>query len=162
MPSATKNAPFYWTTALRGSFREELESASFSMRCTVLVCSMLAYLVILDYLMLNTDCGMDGLTIKCQKHPLRADIHIFASRPSRIPCCPPTNIHVVGGHSLIDGFTSPTSWQLTQLFALDPDFHPIFNVRFYSDIQEVTIFDNGWLRNNPLPPMDTRTTSFNR
>ncbi|KAF9650860.1 hypothetical protein BDM02DRAFT_3092313 [Thelephora ganbajun] len=42
------NRPFYWTTALQDSFREELEK-----------------LVILDYLMLNTDRGLDNFMIKC-------------------------------------------------------------------------------------------------
>ena len=59
------NRPFYWTTSLQDSFRAELE------KCVVLYATYhscllyLSRLVVLDYLMLNTDRGLDNFMIKC-------------------------------------------------------------------------------------------------
>ena len=45
-----------------------------------------------------------------------------------------------------------TSWQLRQLFALDPDFHPkMFSVCLYLGRRDVIVVsDGGWSRNNSL------------
>ena len=55
-----------------------------------------------------------------------------------------------------------TSWQLRQLFALDPDFHPkMFDVCLYSDRNEITvIFNGGPFRNNWLLSRGRRGTLF--
>jgi len=55
-----------------------------------------------------------------------------------------------------------TSWQLRQLFALDPDFHPkMFNVCLCSDGGVTIVSDGDWFRNNSLLSRGRRGTSFN-
>ena len=83
--------------------------------------------------------------------PLQTDDNPIFTLRSSITCRSPTNIHVVGGRSLMDGYPPPparasiigqrsrihflllltsgscweeTLWRPRQLFALDPDFHP--------------------------------------
>ncbi|KAH9931138.1 phosphatidylinositol 3 and 4-kinase-domain-containing protein [Epithele typhae] len=59
--------PFYWTPALQDNFREELEK-----------------LVILDYLMLNTDRGADNYMIKyCEVDHSKSLVDVAPSRMSR-------------------------------------------------------------------------------
>ncbi|KAI0355636.1 hypothetical protein OH77DRAFT_1424578 [Trametes cingulata] len=59
--------PFYWTPALQDNFREELEK-----------------LVILDYLMLNTDRGADNYMIKyCEGDHSKSLVDVAPSRTSR-------------------------------------------------------------------------------
>ncbi|OSD06719.1 hypothetical protein PYCCODRAFT_1474162 [Trametes coccinea BRFM310] len=59
--------PFYWTPALQDNFREELEK-----------------LVILDYLMLNTDRGADNYMIKyCQGDHSKSLVDVAPTRMSR-------------------------------------------------------------------------------
>ncbi|TFK54327.1 hypothetical protein OE88DRAFT_1732997 [Heliocybe sulcata] len=60
--------PFYWSQALQQSFRDELEK-----------------LVILDYLMLNTDRGADNYMIKYCEAPLeRAPVDVAPTRSTRL------------------------------------------------------------------------------
>ncbi|KAI0769778.1 phosphatidylinositol 3 and 4-kinase-domain-containing protein [Trametes elegans] len=60
--------PFYWTPALQDNFREELEK-----------------LVILDYLMLNTDRGADNYMIKyCEGDHTKSLVDVAPSRTSRL------------------------------------------------------------------------------
>lgn len=60
--------PFYWTPALQDNFREELEK-----------------LVILDFLMLNTDRGADNYMIKyCDCDPGKSLVDVAPSRISRL------------------------------------------------------------------------------
>ncbi|OCH91462.1 hypothetical protein OBBRIDRAFT_792290 [Obba rivulosa] len=60
--------PFYWTPALQDNFREELEK-----------------LVILDYLMLNTDRGADNYMIKyCESEHGKAPVDVAPSRISKL------------------------------------------------------------------------------
>lgn len=69
-PSETNEPgrPFYWSQALQQSFREELEK-----------------LVILDYLMLNTDRGADNYMIKYCEAPLeRSLVDVAPSRSNRL------------------------------------------------------------------------------
>ncbi|KAJ3484716.1 hypothetical protein NLI96_g5455 [Meripilus lineatus] len=62
------DTPFYWSPALQDNFREELEK-----------------LVILDYLMLNTDRGADNYMIKyCQSDHGKSLVDVAPSRNSRI------------------------------------------------------------------------------
>ncbi|KAL4254266.1 Phosphatidylinositol 4-kinase [Abortiporus biennis] len=62
------NTPFYWTPYLQDNFREELEK-----------------LVILDYLMLNTDRGADNYMIKyCQSDHGKSFVDVAPSRTSRL------------------------------------------------------------------------------
>ena len=203
-----------------------LKSVSFSAQCTVPVFSCTFRLVILDYLMLNTDRGLDNFMIKCcdidhEKAPIdippvntshvdspqMSEIHKpnpptsgvavpptatpsmsalgtktpGTSTPSRRQC----HIHIAaidnslsfphehprGWRSFTYGWLylpvsiigrpfsegtrnhflplltskswwEETSWQLRQLFALDPDFHPkMFNVCFYQILKRVIISD---------------------
>ncbi|TCD64160.1 phosphatidyl inositol kinase [Steccherinum ochraceum] len=61
-------APFYWSSALQDNFREELEK-----------------LVILDYLMLNTDRGADNYMIKyCTGDHGKTLVDVAPSRTSRL------------------------------------------------------------------------------
>jgi len=66
--------PFYWSSALQDNFREELEK-----------------LVILDYLMLNTDRGADNYMIKyCKGDHGKTLVDVAPSRTSRLePPMPP-------------------------------------------------------------------------
>ncbi|OBZ68177.1 Phosphatidylinositol 4-kinase lsb6 [Grifola frondosa] len=60
--------PFYWSPALQDNFREELEK-----------------LVILDYLMLNTDRGADNYMIKyCESDHGKSLVDVAPSRSSRL------------------------------------------------------------------------------
>ncbi|EMD37556.1 hypothetical protein CERSUDRAFT_94557 [Gelatoporia subvermispora B] len=60
--------PFYWTPGLQDNFREELEK-----------------LVILDYLMLNTDRGADNYMIKyCESEHGKAPVDVAPSRISKL------------------------------------------------------------------------------
>jgi phosphatidylinositol 4-kinase type 2 len=59
------NRPFYWTASLQDSFREELEKYVVLRAITIPFLIRLFRLVILDYLMLNTDRGLDNFMIKC-------------------------------------------------------------------------------------------------
>ncbi|KAI0066107.1 hypothetical protein BV25DRAFT_1797123 [Artomyces pyxidatus] len=60
--------PFYWSSALQQSFREELEK-----------------LVILDYLMLNTDRGADNYMIKyCEAEHEKSLIDVAPSRSAQL------------------------------------------------------------------------------
>ncbi|KAJ7594149.1 phosphatidylinositol 3 and 4-kinase-domain-containing protein [Mycena floridula] len=62
------SAPFYWTQSLQQSFREELEK-----------------LVILDYLMLNTDRGADNYMIKyCEADHEKSLVDVAPSRSERL------------------------------------------------------------------------------
>ena len=219
------NRPFYWTTSLQDSFREELEKWDILLRWTVPIISCLFRLVILDYLMLNTDRGLDNFMIKCcdidhEKAPIdvppvnaprldtlqMSEIHKPNPATSGV-VVPPTatpsmsalgtktpgtstpsrrqsHIHIAaidnslsfphehprGWRSFTYGWLylpvsiigrpfsertrnhflplltskswwEETSWQLRQLFALDPDFHPkMFGVCFHLDRKVVTSF----------------------
>ncbi|KAF7321461.1 PI3K/PI4K domain-containing protein [Mycena kentingensis (nom. inval.)] len=65
----TESRPFYWTQSLQDSFREELEK-----------------LVILDYLMLNTDRGADNYMIKyCDGDHEKSLVDVAPSRSSSLP-----------------------------------------------------------------------------
>jgi len=62
------NRPFYWSAALQNSFREELEK-----------------LVILDYLMLNTDRGADNYMIKyCEAEHDKSLVDIAPTRSAQL------------------------------------------------------------------------------
>ncbi|KAH9040670.1 phosphatidylinositol 3 and 4-kinase-domain-containing protein [Lactarius pseudohatsudake] len=62
------NRPFYWSAALQQSFREELEK-----------------LVILDYLMLNTDRGADNYMIKyCEAEHEKSLVDIAPTRSAQL------------------------------------------------------------------------------
>ncbi|KAJ7178533.1 phosphatidylinositol 3 and 4-kinase-domain-containing protein [Mycena crocata] len=62
------NRPFYWSQALQQSFREELEK-----------------LVILDYLMLNTDRGLDNFMIStCEGDHEKSLVDVAPSQSSRL------------------------------------------------------------------------------
>ena len=62
------NRPFYWTTALQNSFREELEKYVVFIRFAVPGVSFLPRFIILGYLMLSTDRGLDNFMIKMLRH----------------------------------------------------------------------------------------------
>ncbi|KAJ2922720.1 hypothetical protein H1R20_g14346, partial [Candolleomyces eurysporus] len=114
--------PFYWTQSLQQSFRDELEK-----------------LVILDYLMLNTDRGADNYMIKyCEgEHEKLVDV-----APSRSGWRSYTYgwlflpVSIIGrpfsektrNHFLplltSKAWWEETTYQLEKLFAVDPDFHP--------------------------------------
>lgn len=207
------NRPFYWTTALQDSFREELEKCAFLCVIVISTFSSLFRLVILDYLMLNTDRGLDNFMIKsCDIDHEKAPVdpppvnasHVDTPQMSEIRkptngvVVPPTatpsmsalgtktsgastpnrrksHIHIAaidnslsfphehprGWRTFTYGWLylpvsiigrpfsertrnhflplltskiwwEETSWQLRQLFALDPDFHPkMFRVCFH-------------------------------
>ncbi|THV05064.1 hypothetical protein K435DRAFT_713591 [Dendrothele bispora CBS 962.96] len=66
--SDNANRPFYWNSALQESFREELEK-----------------LVILDYLMQNTDRGADNYMIKyCEGEAEKPLVDVAPSRSARL------------------------------------------------------------------------------
>lgn len=223
-------------------------STSFSTRFITPDRSCLFRLVILDYLMLNTDRGLDNFMIKCcdidhEKAPvdspptntLRVDTPQMSEirKPSATTSgvvVPPTatpsmsalgtkgsgtstpsrrqsHIHIAAidnslsfphehprgwrsytygwlylpvsiiGRPFSEGtrnhflplltsksWWEETSWQLREIFALDPDFHPkMFNVCFPS-VREDTplVADIGSLRNNSLSSRDRHGTSFSR
>jgi len=98
------NRPFYWTTALQDSFREELEKCVFPLRRATSAFSHLSRLVILDYLMLNTDRGLDNFMIKCcdidhEKTPIDTPLvntsRVDAPQMSEIPKPSPATSGVV-------------------------------------------------------------------
>ena len=223
-------------------------SPSFSLRFIVPVFSFLFRLVILDYLMLNTDRGLDNFMIKCcdidhekapADNPPVSALHVNTPQMSEIrkpnPAAsgvvvPPTatpsmsalgakvsgastpsrrqsHIHIAaidnslsfphehprGWRSYTYGWLylpvsiigrpfsertrnhflplltsktwwEETSWQLRQLFALDPDFHPkMFNVCLPSARKDTPIVADSYsLRNNLLSSRDKHGTSSSR
>ncbi|TBU33760.1 phosphatidylinositol 3 and 4-kinase-domain-containing protein [Dichomitus squalens] len=86
--------PFYWTPALQDNFREELEK-----------------LVILDYLMLNTDRGADNYMIKfCEGDHSKSLVDVAPSRTSRPEMPMMTELRrsdtIGSGHTIIGAPTS--------------------------------------------------------
>ncbi|THH27845.1 hypothetical protein EUX98_g6339 [Antrodiella citrinella] len=69
--------PFYWSSALQDNFREELEKCVFLISTSTSTYRTIPRLVILDYLMLNTDRGADNYMIKYCKgsHDERASTY---------------------------------------------------------------------------------------
>ncbi|KAI8972217.1 phosphatidylinositol 3 and 4-kinase-domain-containing protein [Trametes punicea] len=87
--------PFYWTPALQDNFREELEK-----------------LVILDYLMLNTDRGADNYMIKyCEGDHSKSLVDVAPSRTSRLEMPMMTELRRTdtngSGHSMPGTSTPP-------------------------------------------------------
>ncbi|KAI1794178.1 phosphatidylinositol 3 and 4-kinase-domain-containing protein [Ganoderma leucocontextum] len=87
--------PFYWTPALQDNFREELEK-----------------LVILDYLMLNTDRGADNYMIKyCEGDHSKSLVDVAPSRTSRPDMPMMTELRrtdtIGSGHTIIGASAPP-------------------------------------------------------
>ncbi|RDX55174.1 hypothetical protein OH76DRAFT_1429594 [Lentinus brumalis] len=103
--------PFYWTPALQDNFREELEK-----------------LVILDYLMLNTDRGADNYMIKyCEGDHSKSLVDVAPSRTSRPEMPMMTELRrteaVGSGQTIIGGTSTPPLYSQSLPYTKQPHIH---------------------------------------